>query len=103
MMSRVSASCTGLVLALCLVPAASADILMLPSGDPQVVEKPEQPVRGMSQSTVLQRFGEPLNRHPTVGKPPITRWDYDGFSVVFEGRHVIHTIVDAQRTDPPRR
>ncbi|SEK21064.1 hypothetical protein [Ectothiorhodospira marina] len=102
-MSRVSASCTGLVLALCLVPAASADILMLPSGDPQVVEKPEQPVRGMHQRTVVQRFGEPLSRHPTVGEPPITRWDYEGFSVIFEGRHVIHTVVDAKRVALPRR
>ncbi|MCG5493147.1 hypothetical protein [Ectothiorhodospira variabilis] len=101
-MSRLSASCASLVIALCLAPAASADILMLPSGQPQVLEKPEQPVRGMHQRTVVQRFGEPLTRHPTVGQPPITRWDYDGFSVVFEGHHVIHTVVDADRVELPR-
>jgi hypothetical protein len=27
-----------------------------------------------------------------VGKPPITRWDYPGFSVFFEGDRVIDTV-----------
>src|SRR5690349_21409734 len=44
----------------------------------------EKPDRGMSMSTVENRFGEPASRHATVGQPPITRWDYPGFSVFFE-------------------
>ena len=32
---------------------------------------------------------------PPSGKPPITRWDYDGFSVYFEHQHVIHAVATA--------
>ncbi|HEY4340844.1 MAG TPA: hypothetical protein VGM97_12945 [Steroidobacteraceae bacterium] len=52
-----------------------------------------QPARGALMKTVEKQFGPPANRHPTVGKPPITRWDYPGFSVFFEGDRVIDTVV----------
>jgi hypothetical protein len=51
-----------------------------------------QPAPGMLMRAVEKRFGAPANRHPTVGKPPITRWDYPGFSVFFEGDRVIHSV-----------
>jgi hypothetical protein len=54
-----------------------------------------QPARGALMKTVEKQFGPPANRHPTVGKPPITRWDYPGFSVFFEGDRVIDTVVAA--------
>jgi hypothetical protein len=44
-------------------------------------------------TTVEQKFGAPVTRHPTVGAPPITRWDYAGFSVFFERDRVIHAVV----------
>lgn len=53
----------------------------------------QRPARGMSMRAVEQRFGTPASRHPTVGQPPITRWDYDGFSVFFEHDKVIHAVV----------
>ena len=34
-----------------------------------------QPARGSLMKTVEKQFGAPATRHPTVGKPPITRWD----------------------------
>lgn len=52
-----------------------------------------RPHRGMRMEQVEHDFGEPATRHPTVGKPPITRWDYPQFSVFFEGDRVIHTVV----------
>jgi len=52
-----------------------------------------RPARGMRMASVERRFGEPITRHPTVGQPPITRWDYPGFSVFFERDRVIHTVV----------
>ncbi|WP_242466977.1 hypothetical protein [Ectothiorhodospira shaposhnikovii] len=70
----------------------------MPSGEPQVIQKKEQPSRGMDMNSVLNRHGEPEIRHSTVGDPPITRWDYDGFSVIFEGRFVIHTVVRSTQT-----
>jgi hypothetical protein len=41
---------------------------------------------------VTQRFGEPSKRHTAVGQPPITRWDYPGFSVYFEYDRVIDSV-----------
>jgi hypothetical protein len=53
------------------------------------------PKRGSTMSQVEKHFGAPVNRHPTVGAPPITRWDYNGFSVVFEHDRVIDSVVTA--------
>lgn len=50
------------------------------------------PARGTSMRAVEERFGTPAARHPAVGQPPITRWDYDGFSVFFEHDKVIHAV-----------
>jgi hypothetical protein len=44
---------------------------------------------------VEQRFGTPERRYPTVGQPPITRWDYRNFSVFFEYNRVVHAVVHA--------
>ncbi len=52
-----------------------------------------RPGRGLSMSEVESRFGAPATRHPAVGAPPITRWDYPGFAVFFEHDRVIHTVV----------
>jgi hypothetical protein len=52
----------------------------------------ERPSRGASMQSVEKRFGAPSNRHPAVGQPPITRWDYPGFSVYFEHQHVVHAV-----------
>jgi hypothetical protein len=52
-----------------------------------------RPKRGSTMGQVEKQFGAPVSRHPTVGKPPITRWDYSGFSVVFERDRVIDAVV----------
>ena len=53
----------------------------------------ERPKRGSTMSEVEKHFGSPVERHPTVGQPPITRWDYNGFSVFFEKDRVIDAVV----------
>ena len=55
----------------------------------------DRPKRGSTMTDVEKHFGAPVNRHPTVGAPPITRWDYNGFSVFFEGDRVIDAVVTA--------
>jgi len=50
------------------------------------------PSRGMTMTTVKQLFGEPDRRHPAVGKPPISRWQYDGMMVYFDSEYVIHSV-----------
>ncbi len=57
------------------------------------------PSRGMLMSAVERQFGEPATRHPAVGQPPITRWDYPAFSVFFERDRVIHAVVTGEH--PP--
>jgi ribosomal protein L2 len=51
------------------------------------------PVRGITMNKVEAEFGAPAQRHAAVGNPPITRWDYPGFSVFFEYQHVIHSVI----------
>ncbi len=52
----------------------------------------DRPAKGSTQAAVEARFGTPTERHATVGQPPITRWDYPGFAVFFEGNRVIHAV-----------
>jgi hypothetical protein len=52
----------------------------------------ERPKRGSSMAEVEKHFGAPVEKHATVGQPPITRWDYAGFAVFFEHDRVIHAV-----------
>lgn len=52
----------------------------------------EMPAQGLSRDEVIARFGTPDYELPPVGKPAITRWVYDGFTVYFENRTVIHAV-----------
>ncbi len=51
------------------------------------------PTRGMTMHEVAQRFGEPTEKLPAVGKPPITRWKYPRYVVYFESKYVIDSVV----------
>jgi hypothetical protein len=50
------------------------------------------PVRGMHMEQVEISYGKPMSIDPPVGEPPITRWDYPGFSVYFEYSYVIQSV-----------
>jgi hypothetical protein len=90
-----------LVSLLCLTGAASLGVsraahaeLIVDEGKVEVAQtSTPQPARGALMKTVEKQFGAPVSRHPTVGKPPITRWDYPNFSVFFEGDRVIDSVV----------
>ncbi len=53
-----------------------------------------RPTSGMSMQQVLAQFGEPWGALPSVGSPPITRWHYPGYTVVFEYQRVITSVVE---------
>jgi hypothetical protein len=53
------------------------------------------PSRGMTMHEVSEKFGAPVHKLGPVGAPPISRWEYAGFVVYFEGDHVIHAVVVA--------
>lgn len=50
------------------------------------------PPQGMSMANVAKQFGQPVQKTGPVGKPPITRWIYKDFTVVFEYKHVVHSM-----------
>src|SRR5689334_8192791 len=62
------------------------------------------PNKGTTMTSVKKQFGEPRGKKGPVGgdtpkHPPITRWDYDGFVVIFEKDRVIDAVVPGS---PPR-
>jgi hypothetical protein len=54
------------------------------------------PHNGITMAQVRQQYGNPVSEHPAVGDPPITRWDYDDYSVFFENDLVLHSVVHRQ-------
>ena len=50
------------------------------------------PAQGKSMASVLKQFGTPVQKTGPVGRPPITRWVYNDFTVVFEYKHVVHSM-----------
>lgn len=82
-------------LALGATAPAMAETLAI---DGQVTVKPsgvETPQRGSTMAAVEARFGAPANKSATVGNPPITKWFYPNFVVVFENDKVLHAVVIA--------
>ncbi len=74
-----------------LVAPATADILLIEKVRERMLR--DLPGNGLSMSEVESRFGSPLERHAAVGQPPITRWVYDDYSVYFEYRLVIESVL----------
>jgi hypothetical protein len=89
---------SGLALALALglslaVPAAVHAETIVVGDQVQVLPSTvARPARGATMATVEAKFGAPQSRHDAVGTPPITRWDYSGFSVFFEKDRVIDAV-----------
>lgn len=88
--------CSLVVVGLLAVNAAQAETLDLPRDDPAA--SMDVPARGMSQTEVTRRFGAPVRRHAPVGggspqQPPITRWDYEGWSVFYENSRVVDVVI----------
>ena len=82
------------VLAIALGGYARAETVT--DGDQVMVRESDiaRPHRGMTMRAVEAKFGVPATRHEAVGEPPISRWDYQGFTVFFERNRVIHAVVD---------
>jgi hypothetical protein len=87
--------------ALC-ASAASAEVLKIGDAPPTVVQSGDRPQRGMSAEQVETRYGEPMTRVPAVGEPPISSWQYPGYTVYFEGRYVLHSVEHSAAADTAR-
>lgn len=92
-LSLAAAFCVGLLPANATKPPSGANPVVMSATRHRTL-----PPRGMLMRVVRQRYGTPLKKYPPVGgyspvRPPITRWDYDDFSVFFEHHIVIDTVV----------
>ncbi len=58
------------------------------------------PAQGMSMQAVEQQFGAPLKKNAAIGHPPITRWEYNGYVVVFERSTVVQSVEVAATPAP---
>jgi len=83
---------------LALAVPANAETIRIPVGYQGQAADAPMPRRGESKTSVLERFGLADQEHPSVGTPPITRWDYRTFSVYFEHQHVINSVRHHQRS-----
>ena len=99
-MNRMRTLLLSLALPLTLAGPVVADELLVDSI--QSAPAIQTPRAGLSMTSVRQQFGTPALEQPTVStdggplQPPITRWDYDTFSVIFERDRVVHSVVHRQ-------
>ncbi len=70
----------------------NADVLLI-YDDITSDDRPDLPQNGMTQERVRLQHGEPILEHGAVGEPPITRWDYENYSVFFEYNLVITAVL----------
>ena len=74
------AALAGAALAATSAVSARADQLQIDA--PQAAPA-DMPARGMTMDKVQARFGTPSQKLAAIGQPPITRWEYPGFTVYF--------------------
>src|SRR5262249_54393802 len=87
--------------------AAQADDIVVPADAPAAAPAPASapcPAGGTRGGRGGARCAPPHPTPPRAGAapprpPPITRWDYAGFSVFFEHQHVVDAVVPGR---PPQ-
>ena len=96
-MDRFSSAVLAFTLGILLTGSAAADVLLMDSIEsaPSI----DTPRTGMNMDSVRAKYGNPVQEHPAVSTsggplhPPITQWDFDGYSVYFENDLVLHSVV----------
>ena len=71
--------------------AACADVLII--DEVRQVDKMDLPRNGETKSSIETKFGAPDSRQQAVGDPPISRWDYEQYSVYFEYDRVLFSVL----------
>ena len=54
----------------------------------------ELPSNGQTKAQVRQRYGDPVREHAPVGEPPISRWEYEEYTVYFERDLVLDSVLN---------
>ena len=102
-MDSIRSAVLATTLALLVSLPVSADVLLMDSI--QSAPAVQVPRTGLSMANVRASYGTPVTEHPAVSTygnpdhPPITRWDYNGFSVFFEHDKVVHSVVQRQQAN----
>ena len=91
-MTRMVLALIFTVLSGLLLPVTlSADVLLIE--EVRQSDRMEVPDNGMTTANVRARFGDPVKEYSPVGDPPITRWEYERWSVYFEYKVVLFTVL----------
>ena len=96
-MDSIRSVLIALSLGISLAGPATADVLLMEGI--QSTPNVQTPRKGMNMDNVRNSYGSPAKEYPAVSTtgnprhPPITRWDYQGFSVFFENDLVLHSVV----------
>lgn len=102
-MDSIRCAVLAATLALLVNLPVTADVLLMDSIEsaPTI----QAPRTGLSMANVRDSYGSPVTEYPAVSTygnpqhPPITRWDYDSFSVFFEHDKVVHSVVRRQQSN----
>lgn len=94
-MERLLATLTVLVFIGFCAPLQAQTLLLegISKEPPNALEGVPRPKPGMTAKRVKEIFGVPKAKGESVGSPPITRWVYKDFIVVFEGDLVINSVL----------
>ena len=90
-MIRFRSALLFLPLALIASGPVAADVLLIDSIESAPAM--QTPRNGLSMAQVRQQFGDPAQEVPAVGEPPISRWEYDSYTVYFEHDLVLHSVI----------
>lgn len=83
---------------------ANAETIRVPVGSQDgALAVTAKPIKGMNKNQVAIKYGEPLEKRPARGEPPISSWVYENFTVFFESDYVIHSVLrHTPKTDEVR-
>jgi hypothetical protein len=81
------------ILAMAIGLLASANAETVRTSVISAGEDGSRPTRGTTQAQVESKFGSPVSKIAAVGDPPISRWEYQDFTVYFEYDRVIHAVL----------
>ena len=77
-----------------LMNSIHAEVIQIPvASQAEELQTVDRPMRGSSKANVLAQYGQALSSSDNVGEPPISRWEYQDFYVVFESDIVIHSVL----------
>ena len=86
---------TTLTCALTLTSVAQAETIEISvSKQAPELQNIDRPTNGMSKTDVERIYGAPFAVNGPTGKPPITSWSYEQFTVYFEYDRVLHSVLN---------